>query len=200
LRKELPEVAARRLDGLLKSLDATEKRVFALRGMAALLIEERQLYRFVVDQEVGDYYQSFDKWLKDSCPESWSYVRQALRAVKELKEVPFEDLLQIRRCNLTQLAATSSSVRVLPEVIKAAKTLPEKELVETLNRDHSQHLTVNKPVLMAAAEEVDELEQAISMAMELEGCTSRQEAIHAIAVDYLTGHREAWEHRKEQTA
>ena len=106
LRVEVPEVAARRLEGLLKALDGVEKRVYALRGMAALLIEERQLYRFVVDQEVGDYYQSFDKWLKDTCPESWSYVRQALRSVKELKEVPFTAILASARRYRDEAAST----------------------------------------------------------------------------------------------
>src|SRR5574340_178569 len=92
LRSELPEVAVRKLSNILGSLDKAEKQVFAARGMAALLIEERQLYRFVVDEEVGDYFQSFDRWLKVTCPESWGEVRRALRSVKELQDVPFEDL------------------------------------------------------------------------------------------------------------
>ena len=38
------------------------------RGMAALLIEERELHRFILDNEVGDYYQSFDRFLKCEYP------------------------------------------------------------------------------------------------------------------------------------
>lgn len=196
LRSELPEVAVRKLSNILGSLDKAEKQVFAARGMAALLIEERQLYRFVVDEEVGDYFQSFDRWLKVTCPESWGEVRRALRSVKELQDVPFEDLLQMRRCNVEQLKQTSSSVRMLPEVIEAAKKLPEKALVDKLNRDHHQALEVKQPVVMAPAGDVEEFEAAIQCAMELEACTTRQDAIRAIAVSYLQDHREAWENRK----
>ena len=94
--------------------------------MAALLIEERELHRFILDNEVGDYYQSFDRFLKCEYPASWSYIRDALRAVKELREVPFSDLLEIKRCNLEQLKKVSSGVRLLPEVVRAAKSMPEK--------------------------------------------------------------------------
>src|SRR5208337_688648 len=103
LRSMAPEPAAVRLSGILRGLDPLEKQVFALRGMAMLLIEERELYRFVIDEEVGDYYQSFDRWMKQELPNSWGYCRDALRTVKDLKDTPFEDLLQIKRCNLEQL-------------------------------------------------------------------------------------------------
>ena len=198
LRAELPEVASRKISGILISLDKTEKQVFAMRGMCALLIEERQLYRFVVDEEVGDYYQSFDRWLKHTCPESWSYVRDALRAVKELKDVPFTDLLEMKRANIQQLKQVSSNVRALPEVIAAAKKLPEKELVAKLNAEHEQHLEVHKPVVMAPSEDVDEFEQAIEMVTLLDDCHSRAEAIKAIGVRIIQECSVEYEHAKAQ--
>jgi hypothetical protein len=198
LRAEVPEVASKRIGKMLAGLDRAEKQVFALRGMCALLIEERKLYRFVVDEEVGDYYQSFDKYLKDICPESWSYVRQALRAVKELKEVPFEDLLQINRCNITQLCAVSDRVRALPEVIEAAKTLPEKKLVEKLNTEHSQHLECRQPVVMAPAGDASEEKRAVEIAMALEHCTTEAEARKAIYVEYIVDHEQEYESLKDQ--
>jgi hypothetical protein len=196
LRTELPEVAAKRLQGILARLDASEKQIFALRGMAAMLIEERQLYRFVVDDEVGDYFQSFDKFLKDVCPNSWSYVRDALRAVKELKDVPFEDLLQMKRCNIQQLKQTSSSVRVLPEVIEAAKKLPEKELVAKLNTEHDQHLETAAPVVMAPKEDVEEFETALEMVTLIDDCHSRAEAIKAIGIRIIQECAAEYEHLK----
>jgi hypothetical protein len=164
--------------------------------MAAMLIEERQLYRFVVDDEVGDYFQSFDKFLKDVCPNSWSYVRDALRAVKELKDVPFEDLLQMKRCNIQQLKQTSSSVRVLPEVIEAAKKLPEKELVAKLNTEHDQHLETAAPVVMAPKEDVEEFETAVEMVTLIDDCHSRAEAIKAIGIRIIQECAAEYEHLK----
>jgi hypothetical protein len=188
------ETAAKRLTGFMHGLDRVEKQVYALRGMALLLVEERNLFRWVLDDEVGDYYQSFDKWLKDTCPESWSYCRQALNAVKELKDMPFEDLLQIKRCNLEQLKKVSSSVRALPEVVQAAKAMPEKAFVDMLNFSHDQHLDVKQPIVMATAEDCAELETAIAMAMVVEGCTTRAEAILAISISYIQEHAVQAEH------
>jgi hypothetical protein len=182
------EVAGKRLTGFLRGLDGVEKQVFALRGMAMLIVEERELYRWVLDEEVGDYYVSFDRWMKQELPTSWGYCRDALRAVKELKDLPFEDLLQIKRANLEQLKKVSSNVRILPEVVAAAKSLPEKSFVAKLNAEHDQHLDVRQPVVMATQDDCDEFETAISIATVVEGCKSRAEAIRAISVSYIQEH------------
>ena len=200
IRLQAPEVAAVSLRAILTAYDPIEKTVFALRGMAMLLIEERELYRFQVDQEVGDYYVSFDKFLKDICPNSWGYCRDALRAVKELKDMRFEDLLQIKRSNIEQLKKVSSSVRLLPDVVQAAKSLPEKDFVAKLNNQHAQHLDVKQPIAMAPAEDCDEFETAIALAMVCEHCSCRAEAIKAVAISYIQDHAVEAEHLKEETA
>ncbi len=194
------ETAGASLTAILKSLDGVEKQVFALRGMAMLQVEERQLYRWVMDEEVGDYYVSFDRWMKQELPNSWGYCRDALRAVKELKEMPFEDLLQIKRCNLEQLKKVSSNVRLLPEVVAAAKSLPEKQFVEQMNQKHNQCLSTSAPIVMAPTEDVYEFEQAVAMAMAVEHCETRAQAIKAIAVSYIQDHAAELEHLQEETA
>jgi hypothetical protein len=188
LRSADPEWASVQLTKILSSLEGSEKTLFAVRGMCALLIEERELYRFVIDQEIGDYYVSFDRFLKCEYPASWSYIRDALRAVKELREVPFSDLLEIRRCNLEQLKKVSSGVRLLPEVVKAAKSMPEKAFIEKLNREHDQSLEVRSPMVMAPSGDVAEFETAIAIATLVEGCTTRADAIRAISVSYIQDH------------
>lgn len=199
--RELPsQDAASALQGLLRSLEGIEDNVFAVRGMACWIVEDRELYKELDDPEVGQKFASFDRFLKVTCPKSWSYCRDAMRVVKELREIPFTELVRIRRCNLEHLKKTSSGVRTLPAVIEAARTLPEKALVEKLNREHNQHLEVKQPMVMASADDVAEFESAIQMAMELEECQSRAEAIKAIAVDYLTGHRSEYEKLKESIA
>ncbi len=188
LRSADPEWASVQLTKILSSLEGSEKTLFAVRGMCALLIEERELYRFFIDQEIGDYYVSFDRFLKCEFPASWSYIRDALRAVKELREVPFSDLLEIKRCNLEQLKKVSSGVRLLPEVVRAAKSMPEKQFVAELNQRHDQHLSVKQPVVMATPEDVAEFETAIAIATLVEGCTTRAEAIRAISISYIQDH------------
>ena len=189
LREMVAEVAGKRLTGFLRGLDGVEKQVFAWRGMAMLIVEERELYRWVLDDQVGDYYTSFDRWMKQELPTSWGYCRDALRAVKELKDMPFEDLLQIKRANIEQLKKVSSSVRILPEVVAAAKSLPEKAFVSQMNTSFDQHLECKQPVVMASTDDCDEFETAISIAIAVEGCASRGEAIKAISLSYIQDHQ-----------
>ena len=99
--------------------------------------------------------------------------------MKELREVPFADLLEIKRCNLEQLKKVSSGVRLLPEVVKAAKSMPEKQFVEKLNREHDQHLETSRPVVMAPGEVCTIFEQAVDRVIVFYGCT-RAEALEHI--------------------
>lgn len=184
LRQSPPRDAADALASLLTRLDPIEKQVFALRGIAMLVFEERELWTEFTDPDVGQPYASFDRWLKQTCPNSWSYCRDALRSVKELRSVPFEDLLQIKRCNLEQLKKVSSGVRLLPDVVKAAKTMPEKQFVEKMNREHSQHLEVKQPVMMAPGEVCEIFEQAVNRVIVFYGCT-RAEALEHIGSEIL---------------
>jgi hypothetical protein len=184
------ETAAERLTAILASADRMEKQVYALRGMAMLIVEERELFRWVIDEEVGSPFQSFDRWLKQTCPESWSYCRQALNTIKELRETPFEDLLQITRANLEQLKKVSSGVRLLPGVVNAAKSMPEREFVEKMNRDHSQHLETRKPIVMAEASVSSKIDEAVEMATVLYGCKCRSEALEAVCEDFILAHQD----------
>ena len=199
LRLQTNETAGASLTAILRSWDGIEKQVFALRGMAMLLVEERELYRWVVDDEVGDYYQSFDRWMKQELPNSWGYCRDALRAVKELKGMPFEDLLQIKRCNLEQLKKVSSSVRLLPEVVAAAKQLPEKQFVEKLNKEHAQHLETSTPVVMAPGPDAEKFEHCVEMVMAVEEC-GRGQALAKIAELIEQEYLVPFEHLKAETA
>ena len=190
------ETAGASLTAILKSLDGVEKQVFALRGYAMLQVETRELYRWVMDEEVGDYYTSFDRWMKQELPNSWGYCRDALRTVKELKETPFEDLLQIKRCNLEQLKKVSSNVRLLPEVVAAAKTLPEKQFVAKLNSEHQQHLETAAPVVMAPAADVEKFEHSVEMVMAVEEC-DRAQALAKIAELIEQEYQVPYDHLKD---
>jgi hypothetical protein len=102
----------------------------------------------------------------------------------------------MKRCNIQQLKQTSSSVRVLPEVIEAAKKLPEKELVAKLNTEHDQHLETAAPVVMAPKEDVEEFETAVEMVTLIDDCHSRAEAIKAIGIRIIQECAAEYEHLK----
>lgn len=136
--------AADACTGLLRSLEGIEDAVFAARGMACLIIEERELYKELTDPEVDRPFGSLDRFLKWACPKSWSYCRDALRTVKELKETPLTDLLEIKRCNLEILKKTSTHVRKEPRVIEAAKTQSEAQFTQILTTEFNQHIEQRK--------------------------------------------------------
>ena len=201
IRSESAADAADEIRILLGTLDGIEDKVFALRGMACLLIEERQLWSEHEDPDVGQPFASFDRWLKWVAPKSWSYCRDAMRVVKELG-ADFPDLLRIRRCNLEQLKKVSTKVRRNPAVIEAARTLPEKAFVEKVNREFEQHLEIKQPVVMAPSGDVEEFESAIAMALLIEeGCETRADALKFVGLHYLSdpGNRELYERRKNGT-
>ena len=185
--------AATMLEACIRDLDGIEKQVFAVRGRALLMMEERQLWKLLTDPATGTPWRSLDAWLASAAPHSRSDCYAALRAVRELQDVPFETLTQMPRCNVEQLRKVSSGVRARPEVQAAARELPEKDFVEKLNREHGQHLESRKLVLMPPAGEAEELEQAIEMAMLVEECSTRTEAVRCLAISYIAANSLAYE-------
>lgn len=162
LRAAVPQEAADALTGILASLDTIEKQSFALRGMACLLLEERELWKEFTDPEVGLPYASLDRFLKQTLPNSWGYCRDALRAVKELREMPFTDLLEMPRCNIETLKKVSTSVRKEPKVIEAAKTQTESQFAQTLSKTYNQHIESKSTLkLTYTSGEMAEVEKAL---------------------------------------
>lgn len=148
LRQSPPEDAAPRLKSILSDCamvqEQVEKQVFAVRGAAMLLIEERELWTQFIDPEVDRPYASRDRWMKATFPSSWRYCYDALSAVKELREVPLADLLEMPRVNIETLKKTSTHVRKEPRVIEAAKTQSEAQFTQTLTKDFNQHIEVKR--------------------------------------------------------
>jgi hypothetical protein len=178
-------VAADALWGILTRLEGIEDQVFAARGMACMLIEERELFRQLTDPEVGRPFESLDRFLKVTLPKSWSYCRDALRTVKELKDTPFTDLLEIKRCNLETLAKVSSGVRKEPKVIQAAKALPEKEFAQKMNREFNQHIETKSTLkLTYTAGEMAEIEKALDDVGKKCGEGDRAGQLLALCIDY----------------
>jgi hypothetical protein len=182
--------AAHTLHGWITRLDGIEKQVFAVRGRALLMMEERQLWKLLTDPATKAPWRSLDAWLASAAPHSRSDCYAALRAVRELQDVPFETLTQMPRCNVEQLRKVSSGVRARPEVQAAARELPEKDFVEKLNREHGQHLEPRKPVVMAEAGVCEKRDEAVALAKAVYGVNSDGEALEAIFAEFIAAHQE----------
>jgi hypothetical protein len=168
--------AADAVAGILCGLDRAEKAVFAARGMALILIEDRRLW---VDRS-----PSMGQWIKTLAPNSWSDCYAAMRSMRELlPDVPLDDLKDMKRCNLETVKKLSPKVRRDKKVIEDAKVLPSKEFIYQTSLNHpDQHL-----------DKQSKLEEAISMAMAIEGC-SRKEAEEVVGESYICEHAVDYEH------
>ena len=181
--KELPDQeAADAVAGILGALDTAEKQVFAVRGMALLLVEDRGLWRGRAD--------SMGQWIKRVAPNSFSDCYAAMRTMRELlPDVPLDDLREMKRCNVETLKEVSPRVRREPAVIESAKVKPEREFREQIAREHpDEHIAVKS-----------KMDEAIEMCMALEGC-SRKQAEDAIAEFYIAENAVAYEEANGVTA
>jgi len=169
------EQAADAVAGILGALDKAEKQVFAARGMALLIIEERGLWK--------DRAESMGQWIKRIAPNSWSDCYAAMRTVKELlPDVPMDDLRDMKRCNVETIKKLSPQVRRDRKVIESAKTKPYREFLQETALDHpDQHLSVKS-----------KLEEAIEMCEALEGC-GRKAAEDIIGELYISENAVAYE-------
>jgi len=159
--------AADAVAGILCGLDRAEKQVFAARGMAHIVIEDRKLWE--------DRSNSMGQWIKKLAPNSWSDCYAAMRSMRELlPDVPLDDLKDMKRCNLETVKKLSPKVRRDKKVIEDAKSLPSKEFIYQTSLNHpDQHLELGS-----------KLDDAIETCMEREGL-SRKAAEEFIAEFYL---------------
>lgn len=181
-----PLDAANILDGALRALDGLAKRLFIERGLILLEVEARRLWEHLANPETGGPYRSFEKWVVTAADYSRRDCFYALAAAKELRDIPVRELSQMPRCNIALMQTLSSGVRQKPDVIEAAKTLPERQFVAKIQADFpSQHIEQRQPVVMAPDSVSAKFEEAIALAMRVEGCSTRGEAIEAIAANYI---------------
>jgi hypothetical protein len=201
IKLQTRETAAASLRSILSGYEGLEDKVFYWRGRAALLIEEQELFKEVEDPEVGAPFQSFDRFLKVLYPRSWGSIRDALRTIKELKDMQPEDLVAMKRANMEQIKRISPAVRRLPEVIQAAKTKTEKDFVAYVNEvAPDQHLELKRPILLVPEGDCKEFEEAVEMVTLVEGCQSRAEALKAIGIHIIQDYAVQFESLKAETA
>lgn len=192
LREMDDEEAATTLDRRLRELEIQWKRTFVERGIILLEMEQRLLWKHLTDPNTSQPYTSLERWIITAAPQSRSDAYAALRAVKDLRDIPREHLEAIPRCNVAVLQSLSTAVRNEPGVLQAARDMPEREFVRMIQKHHPlQHLERRQRIqfnLPASAMIV--VEQGIAGCMEREGLT-REQALEYWAANDLAEHMEA---------
>ena len=130
----------RTMEAAAERIESLTRQVYALRGAAMKIAQDKQIFKFFIDEEVGQPFRSLDRWNKATFAKSWRYNQEALATLLKLPDVPMEALVNMPRCNIMALTQTSSNVRTLPAVLEAGQTQSENEFLDTLTRDHHQAL------------------------------------------------------------
>jgi hypothetical protein len=203
LRKASDLDAAETYDKRLRHLERQSKRTFVERGVILLEVEERSLWSKLTD-EAGYYFTSMGSWLSEAAPYSRSDCYAALGAVKELRDVPTDELLKVPRCNTGTLQKLSSATRQQPEVIQAAQTMTEDQFISHIEATHpEQHVEHRRKMnLKPQASAFALINTAYEAAEWSYGVTGREQALESIVASWMDApcEKEGYEHMSNRIA
>jgi hypothetical protein len=181
MRSWTPEAAAVAIDDRVRKIERSSKLTFVELGMLLMEVEQREYWRYMQ----GDWH-SMDQWLSVAAPVCRTSGYAALKAVRELSDVPTDQLIEMPRCNVGLLAKVPKKNRT-PEVIDAAKSLSENAFTGFVQREvPDEHIEHKLPMRFKPdASQRQVIEDALKLAMEREELVSREDALEAICADYL---------------
>jgi len=164
---------------ILESIDRVEDRSFIWRGIVLREIERRELWK----DDKDALYTSMNDWIHRAPGKSARDRYAALAAVEALKEIPLQDLSQIPRCNVETLQKMSSSVRVQPEVLEAAKGSEDAFVAHVQAHHPDQHIQKRvKPTLRLTPPVQDALDAYAAAYPEV---TDRQGQLEGALIDWM---------------
>jgi hypothetical protein len=176
-------------EGMDKQIESLKRQTFAVRGAALQIAQEKRVWEYVIDPEMGVPFKSCNRWLNVTFPNSRTW-KDDLAILAKIPEVPFEDLLNMSRANAVTLGYVSSSVRALPDVLEAAQTLSESDFADRLSREHGQHLERKETLKFTYSKgEAEMVKLALSMVGKLIEVEDMSGQLLALSIDYIAEHR-----------
>lgn len=164
----------------LDQIHRIHERSYAERGIIAREFERRSLWAHLEDPETGTTFANFTAWM--SCSDFLGCRRTNFEAkadMKELSDVPADKLIDVTKDNIKVLKLLSTSVRNQPDVLEAAKTMPQDKFLAKVEREHpSQHLEVRRVLRFKPGRSgAKVIEEMIAWALEHDIAGSRDEAL-----------------------
>lgn len=202
LRGMTEEYAAQVYTERIRELERQYKRTFIERGYILVEVEERELWKHIdckedllADKEPPRKYHSLGEWLVGEAPHSRSDCYAALKAVKQLHEIPKEELLEVPRCNVEVLRRVPKQDRTKNltvggkrmTVIEAAARLPEKKLREALHREMPDaHIEPKEPMILKPEQSSRQaIDSGLDAAKWYFEVFSREEALEAVLAAFM---------------
>ncbi len=172
--------------GTLHAYDDDSRLKYAQIGQMALAVSRRMLWRHRKDPADGLPCRSMARWIRIACPYAYSTVYAAMRDVEDLQDVPAEELAQIPQSNMRTMKQLDRRARRDPEVLRIAKSKQSEHLVAHI-REHRPDLHIEMRGdfrLKPSEDQLAEIEEAITLALERGDASSKEEAVFMWAVNY----------------
>jgi len=168
LNLQTPYQCAHNIHGILESLEGAEKVVYAIRGEALRIFDDRQLYEQFNDPATNLPCTCTFRFLQIYLPGSYRYCEDALRNRQQLHDsIPLDVAAKIKRVNLKLLEGVSDGVRKLPSVQQDAVDMSEKDFAAELSTEHHQHIKPRiRRVLNFTPEQFADVEECLESVAE----------------------------------
>lgn len=196
LRKADAWTTAEIYDARLREMERQHRRSFVEMGMICLEVSDQELWKKLIvpdyyDDEgllhTGEYFHSFDAWMLSAAGVSRSSAYSAMKTVKELKDVPMDEVRAMPRCNAVVLAGLSSEVRQQPEMREAAKVMTEEAFIAEIQTRHPNEHRERRQALPLKPERSQRtaILYAIDVALWALGTVTREEAQEAMCAAWM---------------
>ena len=167
----------------LEWLDRIHEVSYAERLIIIREFERRKLWQHLIDPDVGQPFPHMTAWLSSGFLGCRRVNMEAKRTGEMLSDVPAEKLIDVPKANIHVLTQLSTAVRNDPAILEAAKTLPQKQFLEKLEKEQPlQHLEVKSDLRFNPGRTgAKAIEEAIQWALEHDIAGSRDEALVRMA-------------------
>jgi SH3-like domain-containing protein len=171
----------------LRAIERADRAKFVETGLIVNEVEQRQLWRHERDAD-GQPFHSFNAWIASCAGASRSTAYAAWKTYQALKEINFNDLLEIPHCNAKRLMGLSTAVQRDQKIIDAAKWT-ERAFVEEVQKLYpEQHVELESKVTLKpelSARTI--IQEAWDVAMWVYDVKTREDAQENIAAYFLDG-------------
>ena len=174
--------AAENLNTYMAALKRVEE-IFAVSYGQRLVIirhfEERSLWRYLTDPDVGLPFPSLTAWLSSGFIGCRRTNMEAHKDALALADIPSEKLIDIPKQTLHVLKQMSTADRNDPEILESAKSLDTDEFLEKIEREKPlQHIEMRKPMKFNfGRSQAKTVEKWIETALESDIAGTREEAL-----------------------
>lgn len=178
--------AADIFDARIRRLEARHRATFVEMGLILMEVEDRELWKVLINQETGQYWTSYDRWLCDAAPISRSGGYAAVKAMRSIV-VPISELKEMPRFAVETMARLSPAVQRNPVVIISAKQDSEEEFLDKLEKNFpDQHIESKRSVRLKTDKSARAVfDKAVEAVMVLYEAKTREEAIDFLCTRFL---------------